>query len=40
MRLTAIYDSKLLRIGTPGKVVNRALLIKSDPAVKVARGAK
>jgi hypothetical protein len=38
--LTAIYNPKFLRIGTPGEVVNRALLIKSNAAVKVTRGAK
>ena len=31
---------KLLRAGTPRKIVNRTLFIKSDAAVKVARGAE
>ena len=40
MRLTAIYDPRFLRVGTPCKVVNRALLIKRDVVVKITRSAK
>ena len=40
MRLTAIYDSKPLRVGTPSKVANQVILLKSDAQSKVIRGAK